>query len=69
MDVSFATSKLQKLCNDKKKIEAEGPALPRAMSLLETAPRDLAVHIRGSHLALAKDVTPRGFPKVFESAL
>jgi mono/diheme cytochrome c family protein len=52
-----------------KKTEGEGAALPRAMSLLETAPRDLAVHIRGSHLALAKDVTPRGFPKVFESAL
>jgi len=52
-----------------KKLEAEGPALHRAMSLLETAPRDLAVHIRGSHLALAKEVTPRGFPKVFEFAI
>ena len=52
-----------------KKLEAEGPALHRAMSLMETPPRDLAVHIRGSHLALAKEVTPRGFPKVFEVSL
>ncbi len=52
-----------------KKLEAEGPALHRAMGLQETQPRDLAVHIRGSHLALAKEATPRGFPKVFEFSL
>ncbi len=52
-----------------KKLQAEGPVLHRAMSLMETRPRDLAVHIRGSHLALAKETTPRGFPKVFEGSI
>ncbi|MBI3854860.1 MAG: DUF1553 domain-containing protein, partial [Planctomycetes bacterium] len=69
-EISGADEKKAKDLKEKlKKLEAEGPATQRAMSLVETQPRDLAVHIRGSHLALAKDVTPRGFPKVFEIAL
>jgi len=61
--------KTKELQEQLKKVEADGAPTHRAMSLMEAAPRDLAVHIRGSHLALAKEVTPRGFPKVFEAAV
>ncbi len=49
-----------------KKAEAE---LPRSLGVRETEPRDLAVHIRGNHLALAKEKTPRGTPRVFETSM
>jgi uncharacterized protein DUF1553/uncharacterized protein DUF1549/cytochrome c len=69
-EIAVADEKSAKDLKEKlKKLETEGPALPRAMGALEVTPTNLAVHIRGSHLALAKEVTPRGFPKVFEIAL
>jgi hypothetical protein len=49
-----------------KKVEAQ---LPRTLGVQETEPRDLPVHVRGSHLALAKEKTPRGTPQVFETAM
>ncbi|HEX7898048.1 MAG TPA: DUF1549 and DUF1553 domain-containing protein, partial [Planctomycetota bacterium] len=49
-----------------KKAEA---TLPRALGVRESEPRDLPVHVRGSHLALAKEKTPRGTPRVFEIAM
>jgi mono/diheme cytochrome c family protein len=69
IDAGGDEAKLKELRERLKKLETDGPPLHRAMSLLEIPPRDLAVHIRGSHLALAKEATPRGFPKVFESSL
>lgn len=61
--------------NDLKKIEAlEGervvlktnapPAPPVALAVEEATSVDLPVHIRGSHLNLAKDAVPRGFVQV-----
>ena len=44
-----------------KEIAKREPAmLPRAMAVGEGSPRDLPVHIRGSHLSLAAHPTPRG---------
>jgi hypothetical protein len=40
------------------------PAPPIALAVEEAAPVDLPVHIRGSHLNLAKDTVPRGFVPV-----
>ena len=56
--------KLAKLKEELKKLEKAGPDLPKAMGVKEIEIRDLAVHLRGSHLNLAKEKTPRGFPKV-----
>ena len=36
------------------------PPLARAMAVSDGDARDLPIHIRGSHLALAPKVTPRG---------
>lgn len=40
------------------------PAPPVALAVEEAVPVDLPVHIRGSHLNLAKDPVPRGFVQV-----
>jgi len=60
--------KLKELKEALKKLEA-GPDLARVMGVKETEPRDLAIHLRGNHLNLAKEKTPRGFPKVLEVAV
>jgi hypothetical protein len=49
-------------------IEHEVPG-GKTLGPREIEPRDLPVHVRGSHLALAKEKTPRGTPKVFETAM
>ncbi|HEX7897464.1 MAG TPA: DUF1549 and DUF1553 domain-containing protein, partial [Planctomycetota bacterium] len=41
----------------------------KTLGAREIEPRDLAVHFRGNHLALAKEKTPRGTPRVFETAM
>jgi hypothetical protein len=61
--------KAKELKEKAKKLEADGPELPRSLGPKEIAPKDLAVHLRGSHLALAKEKTPRGTPRVFEIAM
>jgi hypothetical protein len=43
------------------------PPAPMAMCVTEDNAKDLPVHIRGSHLALAADAVPRGTPAVFAS--
>ncbi len=45
------------------------PAPPVALAVEETVPVDLPVHIRGSHLNLAKDSVPRGFVQVLNRAV
>jgi hypothetical protein len=43
------------------------PPAPMAMCVADDTGKDLPVHIRGSHLALASDAVPRGTPAVFAS--
>ena len=54
-------------------VEAARLAIPpehdRAMCVAEGEPVDLPVHVRGSHLALAQEKTPRGFLTALASAL
>lgn len=40
---------------------------PMAMCVAEDAVKDLPVHLRGNHLTLAAETTPRGTPAVFAS--
>ena len=40
------------------------PKASRALAVAEDQPTDLPVHLRGSHLSLAKDPVPRGFVQV-----
>lgn len=60
--------KLKGLKDELKKLEA-GPDLPKVMGVKESEPRDLPIHLRGNHLNLAKEKTPRGFPKVLDEAV
>jgi hypothetical protein len=61
--------KAKALKDQAKKLQDEGPGLPHSLGPKEVEPRDLAVHLRGSHLALAKEKTPRGAPRVFEISM
>jgi len=69
----YAASDLKKL----EALEAERVALkanappetPVALAVEEAAPVDLPVHIRGSHLNLAKDCVPRGFVQALNRAV
>lgn len=61
---SEATSELKDLRQQKTDIEAAMAKLPEAMAVADDSPRDLKIHIRGSHLSLGA-VAPRGFPRVF----
>ncbi|MCC6782330.1 MAG: DUF1553 domain-containing protein [Planctomycetes bacterium] len=45
------------------------PPLPTAPGVGEGTPADLAVHLRGSHRALAKDPTPRGALQILDHCL
>jgi hypothetical protein len=56
---------LEKLRQEKSALEAALPKLPEAMAVVDDAPRDLRIHIRGSHLTLGA-VAPRHFPTVFK---
>jgi mono/diheme cytochrome c family protein len=62
-------AKAQGLKERLKRLKEAGPALPRTMGVREIQAQDLPVHLRGSHLSLAKQATPRGAPRVFEAAL
>jgi len=43
--------------------EAAIPVIPEAMAVEETAPANLKIHLRGSHLTLGREV-PREFPRI-----
>ncbi len=57
-----AAGEVQQLRQEKTALEAALPKLPEAMAVLDDSPRDLKVHIRGSHLSLGA-VAPRCFPR------
>ena len=54
---------LKRLERELKQLKERGPNLPKAMAVIDGASRDIPVHIRGSHLNLAKTTVERGFPK------
>ena len=64
-----SASKRKKLKSKLKKLRDQGPDLPKAMSVADGEPHDLPVHIRGSHLNLAKTSVPRGFPQHIASSM
>lgn len=45
-------------------LEKEMPAHEKVMAVTEAEPTDLPVHIRGNHLTLADQATPRGAPRI-----
>jgi hypothetical protein len=47
------------------KLPPKSPA-PMAMAVIDDKPQDVPIHLRGSHLTLAKQTTPRGFVKVLD---
>ncbi|PQO41180.1 PSD1 and planctomycete cytochrome C domain-containing protein [Blastopirellula marina] len=47
-----------------KKLEEAMPPLTMVMAADRGTPHDLPVHIRGNHLTLAKETTPRGVPEI-----
>jgi len=60
--------KLKGLKDELKKLEP-GPDLVKSLGVKESEPRDLPIHLRGNHMNLAKEKTPRGFPKVLDVAV
>lgn len=50
-------------------LEKEMPQYTMVMAVAEGEPTDLPVHIRGNHLALADQPTPRGVPEVFHEVV
>lgn len=61
-------SRLDELAAAVRTASAAVPApAPMAMCVADDAPKDLPVHVRGSHLTLAADAVPRGTPAVFAS--
>lgn len=61
-------SRLDELAAAVRTAAAAVPApAPMAMCVADDAPKDLPVHVRGSHLTLAADAVPRGTPAVFAS--
>ncbi|WP_437185357.1 PSD1 and planctomycete cytochrome C domain-containing protein [Planctomicrobium sp. SH668] len=63
---------LQKSSDEQKaaveQLEKSLPAFHRTMAVEEGQPHDLPIHIRGSHLTLAKETTSRGVPNVLTQA-
>lgn len=59
-------AELAALRADEQKLAAELPVVPSAMSVVDAAPTDAAIHYRGSHLTLGP-VVPRGFPVVLRN--
>ncbi|MFA6542836.1 MAG: PSD1 and planctomycete cytochrome C domain-containing protein [Limisphaerales bacterium] len=64
-----AADELKRLREDVAKLEKEASELPSVMSVSEgtNMVKSLAVHIRGSHLTLGREI-PRGFPQVMQVA-
>jgi hypothetical protein len=60
---STEAAKLAKLRADLKKLEATKPKPARAMTLTESKPENLKVHLRGDYLKLG-EAAPRGFLRV-----
>ncbi|AMV40032.1 PSD1 and planctomycete cytochrome C domain-containing protein [Planctomyces sp. SH-PL62] len=60
-------ARIVKLRADLAALEKAAPVMPSAMGVAEGTPTDVAVHIRGSHLALGA-VVPRRAPQVFNEA-
>jgi len=50
-------------------LEKSKPLPPKAMSVAEATPQNVPIHLRGSHLTLAKDPTPRGFVRILDRSL
>ena len=65
---STEAAKLAKLRADFKKLEATKPKPARAMTLTESKPENLKVHLRGDYLKLG-EAAPRGFLRVAGDAL
>ena len=61
--------KIAELRKQIQRIETATPSRTLVMSVGETKPVDLAVHIRGSHLNLSETAVARGTPRVFAHAL
>ena len=47
-------------------LEKVKPLPPKAMAVAEGTPQNVPIHLRGSHLTLAKEATPRGFVKILD---
>ena len=58
-----AANELKQLRQNKTDLEAALVKLPEAMAVADDSPRDLKIHIRGSHLSLGA-VSQRRFPRV-----
>ncbi len=62
-------AELEALERQRDDLKARTPAPPAfALAVAEDKPVDLPVHVRGSHLNLAKDPVPRGFIRVAQRA-
>src|SRR5262249_35175452 len=57
------TAALKKLRDELAALEKSRPAVPETMAVREGTPTNLRVHLRGSHLALGKEV-PRQLPRI-----
>lgn len=66
-DKSFDAKKLKEQQKLVTKLTKELPAYEMVMAVEEGTPTDLAIHIRGSHLALSTDVVPRAMPIILTS--
>lgn len=58
--------KLKELRTQLAEFEKNKPPVPQAMSVREAKPQNVPIHLRGSHLTLAKEETPRGFVKILD---
>lgn len=56
-------ARIQQMRQDKSQVESAMPKVPEAMAVKDDVPRDLKVHIRGSHLSLGA-LAPRSFPSI-----
>ncbi|MEO8494482.1 MAG: DUF1553 domain-containing protein, partial [Planctomycetota bacterium] len=61
-----AQEQLANLRAEKKTLDESLPQFPEAMAVSEAASEDIRIHIRGSHLTLARQV-PRRIPRIFSS--
>jgi hypothetical protein len=61
--------RLKELKEQLKKLESDGAPLPKAMTVKEGQPVDLAVHVRGNHLSPVDTPTARGVNGLFSECL
>ncbi|MEX1230500.1 MAG: DUF1553 domain-containing protein [Planctomycetaceae bacterium] len=59
-------AELKKLRDELTSLQSELPKLPETMAVSDSAPENLRIHLRGSHLNLGHEV-PRHFPRIFET--